>query len=1037
MAPLDKGRACEPGWKPFAVFGLVSLLAATPPSFAQSEDNEDNEEPLAIDEIVVHGIRSTLVNSLAEKRNSDQIIDTLSAVQADRFPDRNVAEALQRLPGVSFIPEQATGLGEFISIRGMSSGYNNVQFDGVNAGSTSRNDRKVGLSAASANNVSEVRISKALLASNDSEGIGGSVNIITRTALDTRRDRFFFSGEGRVNEFIDDTGYEYQLGFSKLVSDNFGIDFSALKDRRFVRNIQNNAANAEIFRFPSAADVGTLISAGEDDFRNVFNRTVGLVSADDVEMEDVEYVADEQIRDGLSLSGSLAWQATDSTRFSLIGRSTERESTSLESFMDFDTDDNCDIDAGTAQCIFDDPEIRIQPEVEDQINRSISILLKGETSLDNASYTYYASYAQGREDQNDWELRFRGQFGDDESWIPHITGSPGFASPDLNAAQAAFVGDPSSAGLFASNVDILDNQKDDRYAAGFDADWEVSGLGPLKSIQAGLKIETSETQRNRFKGCETDDCMRPDGTFDPDFGSFSAGDAGLFSGAGVPLDDVGNPMASLGVTAIPRVDEGTYRAMRDRFRRTFVDAVNAGVTDYAVKEFRETEEDVFNAYVQAHFEFRDDLELIAGVRFDYIDGEYANTFSPDAIVDIEAMDSTSANADLLLPVSSTPGTIDPSELQFSARSEFELLPRIVLTWRSDERWVLRGAYTTSIARPNLSRISRLAEEDNEFTLEFEPAALATIDSNSTLADILGLGLTVNDLSNFDVSIDVGNPDLENTYSHNIDFAVEYYLSEDSAITAGLFYKHIENFIFDPVYEDGVEGVFETDPATLLAGLELSADGQALVDSLGGFDALLNAGLADISVFQPANGRDADVFGVELGYVMQFSKLPPPWNGLGFFGNATYIDSEAESVVGRYDSGDWAVIVGEAREGQEYVRKTDFFAQPDLIANVALFYDKGPLEASLSYYYQGSQLLELDDFGVDNWQQSFDRWDFSVEYEFPVGENAVTLYFNARDFTDDGDKPTIHETYGTGTRLNDVITFNGREFILGISGRFGG
>ena len=85
---------------------------------AQDVDDDDDSERV-VDEIVVRGIRSRLVNSLAEKRDSDQIIDTLSALQADKFPDRNVAEALQRLPGVSFIPEQATGLGEFISIRGL------------------------------------------------------------------------------------------------------------------------------------------------------------------------------------------------------------------------------------------------------------------------------------------------------------------------------------------------------------------------------------------------------------------------------------------------------------------------------------------------------------------------------------------------------------------------------------------------------------------------------------------------------------------------------------------------------------------------------------------------------------------------------------------------------------------------------------------------------------------------------------------------------------------------------------------------------
>lgn len=66
-----------------------------------------------MEEMVVTGLRGSVFSSLNQKRSSDQIIDVLSSAQSDRFPDNNVAEALSRLPGVSFLRDNATGNGDF------------------------------------------------------------------------------------------------------------------------------------------------------------------------------------------------------------------------------------------------------------------------------------------------------------------------------------------------------------------------------------------------------------------------------------------------------------------------------------------------------------------------------------------------------------------------------------------------------------------------------------------------------------------------------------------------------------------------------------------------------------------------------------------------------------------------------------------------------------------------------------------------------------------------------------------------------------
>src|SRR3546814_8914505 len=71
---------------------------------------------LPISEIVVTGIRGALRQSIEAKRDSDVIADVISAEDIGKFPDKNVAEALQRVPGI--VVNREFGEGERVSLRG-------------------------------------------------------------------------------------------------------------------------------------------------------------------------------------------------------------------------------------------------------------------------------------------------------------------------------------------------------------------------------------------------------------------------------------------------------------------------------------------------------------------------------------------------------------------------------------------------------------------------------------------------------------------------------------------------------------------------------------------------------------------------------------------------------------------------------------------------------------------------------------------------------------------------------------------------------
>jgi iron complex outermembrane receptor protein len=71
-------------------------------------------------EVVVTGIRASLEQSLSQKRNSDSVIDVVSAEDIGKLPDKNVADAVQRVPGVN-ISSSAGGEGGFSEMTGSAS----------------------------------------------------------------------------------------------------------------------------------------------------------------------------------------------------------------------------------------------------------------------------------------------------------------------------------------------------------------------------------------------------------------------------------------------------------------------------------------------------------------------------------------------------------------------------------------------------------------------------------------------------------------------------------------------------------------------------------------------------------------------------------------------------------------------------------------------------------------------------------------------------------------------------------------------------
>ena len=100
-------------------------------AFADDTQPTPGPQAEAIDEVVVTGIRASLRSSLEFKRDSSQIVDSISAEDIGDFPDKNLSEALQRVTGVQITRQDGEGRG--VSVRGAEPSLTRVEVNGTAA----------------------------------------------------------------------------------------------------------------------------------------------------------------------------------------------------------------------------------------------------------------------------------------------------------------------------------------------------------------------------------------------------------------------------------------------------------------------------------------------------------------------------------------------------------------------------------------------------------------------------------------------------------------------------------------------------------------------------------------------------------------------------------------------------------------------------------------------------------------------------------------------------------------------------------------
>lgn len=157
------------------------------------------------------------------QETADNVVQVLSADVIRSLPNANMADALGRLPSVTL--ERDEGEGKYVQVRGTEPRLTNATIDGINVPSPENNVRQIKFDTIPADIVESVEINKTLQANMDGDGIGGSVNLVTKTAGE--RPTVNLSGMGGYTPIIHGRGL---VETTATVGQRFGRDkrFGAL-----------------------------------------------------------------------------------------------------------------------------------------------------------------------------------------------------------------------------------------------------------------------------------------------------------------------------------------------------------------------------------------------------------------------------------------------------------------------------------------------------------------------------------------------------------------------------------------------------------------------------------------------------------------------------------------------------------------------------------------------------------------------------------------------------------------------------------------
>jgi iron complex outermembrane receptor protein len=715
----------------------VLTLAMAGAVYAQ-EAPAAQSAPVAADEVdavVVTGFRASLASAINLKRSASGVVDAIKAEDIAQFPDLNLAESLQRIPGVSI--SRINGEGRQITVRGLGSEYTRVRINGMeaisttggtaNSGGTNRG-RGFDFNVFASDLFNSLAVRKTASADVEEGSLGATVDLTTARAFDSRKPQLVLSATASYNDLSQKTTPRLSgLASRTFLDGRLGILVSAAYEER---HLKEEGANITRWTYggsnggfnPASTVAGYTIAQIND-----ANATTGIFAP-----RIPAYVSYDINTKRLGVTGSVQYKITDDTMLTVDALYSYLEGTRKEAQIQAIGLSRAGVGkpqtiirSGTVvgkdlvQATMDNVDLRTQ-SAYDELNTEFKQFTASLTHDFGSSLRVgaLAGYADStftqpvstiitfdRANSQGYSYDFRGDR------LPAI--NLGF-DPTLAANWSAING--------TSEVRIRPQFVENQFStAKVYGEWEMN---PNLTFKAG--IDWRKFEYDSYGAYRTSETVTQTLTA-AELASVSK----VFSGFGRHL---GLPAGNATAWLVPDID--AYAKLLNIYSNTGIYALTDTNNTSARGQYGAVQEESTGAYLQAEFKF-DALGLPwrgdAGVRHVNTNQESAGYAAVSGVIQ-----------------------------KVQAKREYDLtLPSFNIAADLTDDVVARFSTAQTIARPGIGSLSPGGD-------------VGVQGANRTFSS--------------------GNPDLDPTKSTNVDLSLEWYPASGTMLAGGFFFKRIDTFV---------------------------------------------------------------------------------------------------------------------------------------------------------------------------------------------------------------------------------------------------
>ncbi|MCF2907573.1 TonB-dependent receptor [Pseudoalteromonas sp. DL2-H2.2] len=815
-----------------------------------------NRNDNTLEEVVAVGhMRRGAMKAINIQKESDNIKNVLSADGIGKLPDRNAAEAVQRMPGVSI--ERDQGEGRFVAVRGLPAQWNSTSINGdrLPTAEEETTSRAVAFDFFPTDMIELVEVSKAITPDMEGDAIGGNINFVTRRAPDER----LLSVNVGVgdSEKAEGGSHSFNLLYGdRLANDKFGFLINATAwerdwatDNYEPRREVDEEGVAGVHRLELRDYTGT-------------RKTYGLNMSG-------EYLLDKGVVYAKAMYGTLSDVEThykhrvryNKNRVELqhIHDELITEMTGFEFGGEFDIDFNTRLEwkLSTYENQFEYGDIP--------------------NGKDNAYYV--VKFKQGVEFDADVGMR---DGANKETGLIYNT-IDGGTDPAHQIGMHLpddWVMDPNKAVLADVELYGVDIKEKDKIVAQFDL---IHTYSDQLEFKAGFKYRDKERNASFFDK----------------FYSWNDDEFG-------PTPTLAQVADELGVSLVDQPGRHDYL---DNYEIDYQKHFSKVIPVNDLKRWWDENNHKLNYDL-------DDSEVVengGGLsrNFDLEESHLSvygmSTYTPsERWTILGGLRATQTKTDVFgyVAVKNDDGTrVEP---EHGGKDYWSVLPSVHVTYHQDEMTNVRLALTRTFARPGFGQLSP--------------------------------GSTYLEIEN---QLRSGNPELDPTYSNNLDLMYEHYFDNAGVISAGYFYKQI----IDPVFSQSYQGTYRGNSVT---------------------------------VKSPLNGDDAWLHGIEFNANSSLAFVNESLDNFGMSVNFTLMDSEMD-IPGRDD-------------------KVKISRQADALYNVAFYYDNGDFAARIAVNHKGEYIEDHgDNTTLDTYYGDYTSVDATASYY--LNDNAM-IYLELNNLTDE-------------------------------------